>query len=74
MVAFVQTRRRTAVALGAAAVLVVGLTSVSTTGAAAHPQQPAASGVLPYQNPKLPISRRVSDLLGRMTLLRRSAR
>jgi beta-glucosidase len=68
MFAFLPTQRRTAVALGAAAVLVAGITSVQTTGASARPHRTAASRVLPYQNPKLPTSRRVSDLLGRMSL------
>jgi beta-glucosidase len=72
MVAFTRTRRRTAVALGSAAVLAVGLISVQTPGAAAGthstgaPQ--AAADVLPYQDPSLPISQRVADLLGRMSM------
>ena len=65
MFAFTRARRRTAVALGAATVLVAGLTSLQT-GAAAH-----ASGTAdrpPYEDPSLPIGQRVDDLLGRMTL------
>jgi beta-glucosidase len=68
MIASLRTRRRSAVALGAAAILVVGLTTVSTSGASARSHHAAAQRVLPYQNSRLPISRRVSDLLGRMTL------
>src|SRR5262245_57638300 len=72
MVALTRTRRRSAVALGAAAVLAVGLISVLTTGASARTHaaagQGAAADVLPYQDPALPISQRVADLLGRMTL------
>jgi beta-glucosidase len=66
MFAFTRTRRRTAVALGAAAVLVAGLTSLQTPGAQAR-----ASGhtdVLPYENSSVSIPQRVHDLLGRMTL------
>jgi beta-glucosidase len=67
-----RTRRRTAVALGTAAVLAVGLTSVQTTGAAARPHHATADSpatrVLPYENASLPIGQRVSDLLHRMTL------
>src|SRR5262245_1426281 len=71
MVALTRTRRRSAVALGAAAVLAAGLISIQTTGASARPHtggQGAATDVLPYENPSLPISQRVADLLGRMTL------
>jgi len=32
------------------------------------PLQPAVAQQLPYRNPKLPIERRITDLLGRMTL------
>jgi beta-glucosidase len=66
MFAFPHTRRRTAVALGAAAVLVAGLTSLQTPGAQAR-----ASGhpaLLPYEDSSLPIPQRVHDLLGRMSL------
>jgi len=72
MTAFTRTRRRTAVALGTAAVLAVGLTTAVTTGASAHPHVGAAStaraDVLPYQDPSLPVRQRVADLLGRMSL------
>ena len=56
MVAFSRTRRRTAVALGAAAVLAVGLTSVQTPGASAtalarHTGPDASADLLPYQDP-----------------------
>ncbi|HEY3531042.1 MAG TPA: glycoside hydrolase family 3 protein [Nocardioides sp.] len=78
MVAFARTRRRTAVALGAAAVLAAGLISVQTPGASARPHSAsatstgaassAAADVLPYRDPSLPISQRVADLLGRMNL------
>ena len=71
MVAFSRTRRRTAVALGAAAVLAAGLISVQTPGASARPLSPstrATAGQLPYQDASLPIPQRVADLLGRMTL------
>src|SRR5262245_54866428 len=72
MVAFTRARRRTAVAFGAAAVLAVGLMSVQTPGASARARaaggQGAATDVLPYEDPSLPISQRVADLLGRMSL------
>jgi len=71
MVAFTRMRRRTAVAVGAAAVLAAGLISVQTPGASAHTHaggQGAAADVLPYQDPSLPTAQRVADLLGRMTL------
>src|SRR4051794_4624423 len=61
-----RTRRRTAVVLGAAAVLVAGLTSLQTPGAQAR-----ASGqpdLLPYEDSSLSIPQRVDDLLGRMSL------
>ena len=68
MVAFSPMRRRTAVALGTAAVLAAGLISVQSTGATARPHRATAATVLPYQNASLPIRQRVSDLLHRMTL------
>jgi beta-glucosidase len=72
MVAFRSKRRRTAVALGAVAVLAGGLTSVPISGASARSDsgagQSASSQVLPYEDPSLPISQRVADLLGRMNL------
>jgi beta-glucosidase len=72
MVAFTRPRRRTAVALGAAAVLAAGLISVQPAGASVLAGAPAGQSAsvrhLPYENPKLPIPKRVSDLLHRMTL------
>src|SRR5262245_11130431 len=69
MVAYIRTRRRTAVALGAAAVLAGGLLSVQISGASARTGGGHASAdVLPYEDPSLPISQRVADLLGRMSL------
>jgi beta-glucosidase len=65
MSAFTRTRRRTAVALASAAVLVAGLTSLQTTAQARTTGQ---DGVLPFEDPSLPIGQRVDDLLGRMTL------
>ena len=64
------SRRRSAVALISAAALAVTLTAWRAPASATAHHTPARSsaGVLPYQNPSLPISRRVSDLLGRMTL------
>ena len=69
MVAF-SSRRRSAVALGAAAVLVVGLAASQTPAlATAHAgRATTSSDLLPYQDPTLPTSQRVADLLGRMTL------
>ena len=69
MVAFI-SRRRSAVALGAAAVLAVGLAaSQIPPSASARPGLASSSSeVLPYQDPTLPTSLRVADLLGRMTL------
>ena len=65
------SRRRSAVALISAVALAVTLTAWRAPGASAtahHAQAASPAGVLPYQDPSLPISRRVSDLLGRMTL------
>ena len=69
MVAFI-SRRRSAVALGASAVLAVGLAaSQIPPSASARPGLASSSSeVLPYQDPTLPTSLRVADLLGRMTL------
>ena len=69
MVAF-SSRRRSAVALGAAAVLVVGFAASQTPAlATAHAgRATTSSDLLPYQDPTLPTSQRVADLLGRMTL------
>ena len=69
MVAF-NSRRRSAVALGAAAVLAVGLAaSQIPPSASARPGLASSSSeVLPYQDPTLPTSLRVADLLDRMTL------
>jgi beta-glucosidase len=61
-----RTRRRTAVVLGAAAVLVAGLTSLQTSGAQARSS--GGAGALPYQDASLSIPQRVDDLLGRMSL------
>jgi len=63
---FTRTRRRTAVVIGAAAVLVAGLTSLQTSGAQARSS--GQSDLLPYEDPSLSIPQRVDDLLGRMTL------
>jgi beta-glucosidase len=69
MVAFI-SRRRSAVALGTAAVLAVGLAASQTPASATTHTTHAASSadLLPYQDPSLPVSQRVADLLGRMTL------
>ena len=64
------SRRRSAVALGAAAVLAVGFAaSQMPPSASARPGLASSSSeVLPYQDPTLPTSLRVADLLDRMTL------
>jgi beta-glucosidase len=71
MVAFL-SRRRPAVALGAAAALVVALAAWQAPGASAtaaqHARTTSSAGLLPYQDPSLPVSQRVADLLGRMSL------
>ena len=69
MVAYI-SRRRSAVALGAAAVLVVGLAASQTPAlATTHAGRAApAADLLPYQDPTLPVSQRVANLLGQMTL------
>ncbi len=69
MVAYI-SRRRSAVALGAAAVLVVGLAASQTPAlATTHAGRAApAADLLPYQDPTLPVSQRVASLLGQMTL------
>src|SRR5438270_5509547 len=63
------TRRLLAV-VGAA--LAAAAVAAPTVGATAHHSKPAAQDgsaqPLPYENPVLPVSRRVSDLLSRMTL------
>jgi beta-glucosidase len=63
-------RRRSAVALGAAAALAVTLTAWQAPGASATARTGthASTDTLPYQDPSLPVRQRVSDLLGRMTL------
>ena len=64
-------RRRSAVALGAAAALAVTLTAWQAPGASATARtgnHAASADTLPYQDPSLPVGQRVSDLLGRMTL------
>ena len=50
-----------AVAIAVVTALMTAPTSVTATPA-------AADEVLPYQNPRLPVSARVADLLGRMTM------
>ena len=56
--------RRHAIAAATAAVaLTVGLTVTAATG-----QSASATGRPAYMNPHLPVSARVADLLGRMTL------
>ncbi len=66
------SRRRRLVALTATAALAVGLTAWQAPGASASGQHAgrttSAADVLPYQDPSLPVSTRVADLLGRMTL------
>ena len=63
-------RRRSAVALGAAAALAVTLTAWQAPGASATARTGthASADALPYQDPSLPVGQRVADLLGRMTL------
>ncbi len=63
-------RRRSAVALGAAAALAVTLTAWQAPGASATARTGAhtSARALPYQDPSLPVRRRVADLLARMTL------
>ena len=63
-------RRRSAVALGAAAGLALTLTAWQAPGASATARTGthASSDSLPYQDPSLPVGQRVADLLGRMTL------
>src|SRR3954453_2690963 len=66
MFAFTSPRRRMAVVLGAATILVAGLTSLQSPGAQARASAP--SDVLPYEDPSLSVPQRVHDLLGRMDL------
>ena len=66
-------RRLLAMAATALAVAAVLAPTGSATGhraarPAAKSGTPQSSGTLPYQNPRLPIRQRVSDLLSRMTL------
>ena len=63
-------RRRSAVALGAAAGLALTLTAWQAPGASAtaHTGTHASADALPYQDASLPVGQRVADLLGRMTL------
>ena len=63
-------RRRSAVALGAAAGLALTLTAWQAPGASATARTGthASPDSLPYQDPSLPVGQRVADLLGRMTL------
>ena len=68
--AVTQPSRRLA-ALAAAALVGAGLAGVAGTTAqpaAAAPAHPRHTGTLPYENPRLPVDRRVEDLLTRMTL------
>ncbi|MFL5863697.1 MAG: glycoside hydrolase family 3 protein [Solirubrobacteraceae bacterium] len=66
---------RRLLAVGATA-LAAAAVAAPTVGATAHHAKPAAqdgsaqpgAGTMPYQNPVLPISQRVDDLLSRMTL------
>src|SRR6516165_10527182 len=59
-----RSARRSAIAAATAAVaLTVGLTVTAATG-----QSASATGGPAYMNPHLPVSARVADLLGRMTL------
>jgi beta-glucosidase len=63
------SRRRRLVALTAAAALAAGLTAqLATSASATGAQVSSAADALPYQDPSLPVSTRVADLLGRMTL------
>src|SRR3954454_852976 len=66
MFAFTSPRRRMAVVLGAATILVAGLSSLQSPGAQARASAP--SDVLPYEDPSLSVPLRVHDLLGRMDL------
>jgi beta-glucosidase len=65
-------RIRTAAGLTALGLLVPATAAATPSGAsAAGPKAAtvvATSTALPYQNPRLPVQRRVRDLLGRMTL------
>jgi beta-glucosidase len=67
-------RRRVPPAARRAAVVAAGaliaplIAAVAPTGAQAAAGAAAAAKPLPYQDPRLPVSRRVEDLLGRMTL------
>jgi beta-glucosidase len=68
-------RRRRMLLAAAAAIavaLVVATTALGAGGASrssdSRPPQGGAPGSLPYENPRLPVSARVQDLLSRMTL------
>jgi beta-glucosidase len=54
--------------VAAAAALAVAATTAPTAGAARHAPSRVKQAQLPYENARLPISRRVEDLLSRMTL------
>jgi beta-glucosidase len=54
---------------GAAALVVAAALAAPAVGAGHHhPGRGSHGGALPYQNPRLPVQRRVDDLLSRMTL------
>jgi beta-glucosidase len=57
-------------AAGGAAVVAVAAMAVPAVGAGRHDgrQSPEQGAALPYENPRLPVQRRVEDLLSRMTL------
>jgi beta-glucosidase len=55
-------------ALLAAGALVVGLLPLASASADEAPGKAAVEASAPYLNPRLPVQRRVADLLGRMTL------
>jgi beta-glucosidase len=55
-------------AIGAATALAVPVALAAPGAAGAHHPGPPKSHGLPYQNPRLPVRARVSDLLSRMTL------
>lgn len=59
---------RRAAVVAAGALIAPLIAAVAPTGAQAAAGAAAAAKPLPYQDPRLPVSRRVEDLLGRMTL------
>lgn len=60
--------RRLTGALLATAGLLAGALSAPTVAGAVSSDDGKSSAKAPYQNAKLPVERRVEDLLGRMTL------